>query len=144
MFVLNVEMIKSLQLKSQFYYLQNQPSNLVTTISRPIEKAPVEEVGEAEIEKEILESEYDEMSSSRPWYFTNGERYPKTARINKKTKKRLAKLIPSEDVRGDRITNQLMFVPPNYEEIKNEGRLKTILLYNGLGPWNVKQGKVKQ
>lgn len=44
-------------------------------------------------------------------------------------------------MRGDRITNQLMFVPPNYEEIKNEGRLKTILLYNGLGPWNVKQGE---
>jgi hypothetical protein len=34
-----------------------------------------------------------------------------------------------------------MFVPPNYEEFKNEGKLKTILLYNGLGPWNVKQGE---
>jgi glycoprotein 3-alpha-L-fucosyltransferase len=79
---------------------------------------------------------------SHPWYFQkNGERYPKPARINKKTGKRLAKLTPSEDVRSDRITNQLMFVPPNYEDIKNEGRLKTILLYNGLGPWNVKQGR---
>lgn len=78
---------------------------------------------------------------SRPWYFTNGERYPKPARINKKTNKRLAKLTPTEDVRGDRITNQLMFVPPNYESIRNEGKMKTILLYNGLGPWNVKQGK---
>lgn len=91
--------------------------------------------------KQPPESEYDEDFSTRLWYFTNGERYPKTARINKKTKKRLAKLIPSEDVRGDRITNQLMFVPPNYEEIKNEGKVKTILLYNGLGPWNVKQGE---
>jgi glycoprotein 3-alpha-L-fucosyltransferase len=87
------------------------------------------------------ESDDNAVSSARPWYFTNGERYPKPARINKKTMKRLAKLIPSDDIRGDRITNQLMFVPPNYEEIKNEGRLKTILLYNGLGPWNVKQGK---
>lgn len=117
---------------------------LATTLVRSVEKAPVEEMGEVEIEKEAFESDYDEMTSSRPWYFTNGERCPKAARINKKTKKRLAKLIPSEDVRGDRITNQLMFVPPNYEEIKNEGRLKTILLYNGLGPWNVKQGKVVQ
>lgn len=98
------------------------------------------ELEEFEPEKEKNEAEYDEVSVARPWYFTNGERYPKTARINKKTRKRLAKLIPSEDVRGDRITNQLMFVPPNYEEIKNEGRLKTILLYNGLGPWSVKQG----
>lgn len=100
----------------------------------------MEEPGEVENESEVFGSENDEVSSSRPWYFTNGERCPKPARINKKTNKRLAKLIPSEDVRGDRITNQLMFVPPNYEETKNEGRLKTILLYNGLGPWNVKQG----
>ncbi|KAL7034447.1 hypothetical protein ACKWTF_007968 [Chironomus riparius] len=79
---------------------------------------------------------------TRPWYFTNGERYPKPARINKKTNKRLAKLTPSEDSRSDRITNQLMFIPPNYEEIRNSGRLKTILLYNGLGPWNnIKQGR---
>lgn len=36
-----------------------------------------------------------------------------------------------------------MFLPPNYEEIINEGKLKTILLYNGLGPWNnVKKGKI--
>lgn len=100
----------------------------------------MEETGEDENEGEIVGSANDEVSSSRPWYFSFGERCPKPARINKKTNKRLAKLIPSEDVRGDRITNQLMFVPPNYEEIKNEGRLKTILLYNGLGPWNVKQG----
>lgn len=100
----------------------------------------MEEPEEVESERQKSESEYDEVSSSRPWYFTNGERYPKPARINKKTKKRLAKLIPSDDVRSDRITNQLMYVPPNYEEIKNEGRVKTILLYNGLGPWNVKQG----
>lgn len=111
------------------------------TKSPAVEKSAVEEPEEVvESEREKSESAYDEVSSSRPWYFTNGERYPKPARINKKTKKRLAKLIPSDDVRSDRITNQLMYVPPNYEEIKNEGRVKTILLYNGLGPWNVKQG----
>jgi glycoprotein 3-alpha-L-fucosyltransferase len=78
--------------------------------------------------------------ANRPWYFTNGVRYPKPARISKKTNKRLAKLMPSENPRCDRITNQLMFVPPNYEAIKESGKLKTILLYNGLGPWNVKNG----
>lgn len=79
--------------------------------------------------------------NGRPWYFSNGVRYPAPARINRKTKKRVARLFPYEDSQNDRITNQLMFVPPNYEEIKQQGKLKTILLYNGLGPWNVRQGK---
>lgn len=35
-----------------------------------------------------------------------------------------------------------MFIPPNYEKVKASGHLKTILVYNGLGPWNVKQGKI--
>jgi hypothetical protein len=104
-----------------------------------VNEIPNEENGEDESDKN---QDFDnDVILSRPWYFTNGERYPKAARINKKTGKRLAKLTPAEDIRSDRITNQLMFVPPNYEEIRNEGRLKTILLYNGLGPWNVKQGK---
>ena len=97
------------------------------------ENAEYEDQNKNEIDADVMQA--------RPWYFSNGERYPREARINKKTNKRLAKLTPAEDVRGDRITNQLMFIPPNYENVKDEGRLKTILLYNGLGPWNVKQGK---
>ncbi|XP_035792219.1 glycoprotein 3-alpha-L-fucosyltransferase A-like [Anopheles albimanus] len=34
-----------------------------------------------------------------------------------------------------------MFIPPNYETIKRGGKLKTILVYNGLGVWNVKAGQ---
>lgn len=34
-----------------------------------------------------------------------------------------------------------MFVPPNYDETLKSRKHKTILLYNGLGPWNVKQGR---
>ncbi|XP_055696282.1 glycoprotein 3-alpha-L-fucosyltransferase A [Lutzomyia longipalpis] len=79
--------------------------------------------------------------NGRPWYFSNGVRYPHPARINRKTKKRVARLMPYEDSQSDRITNQLMFMPPNYEEIVQKGTLKTILLYNGLGPWNVRQGR---
>jgi hypothetical protein len=123
-----------------FLHPQNQHPNAMTPSSKA-DRTSGEEVGENESGKDNAETDDDPVSSARPWYFTNGERYPKPARISKKTKRRLAKLIPSEDVRGDRITNQLMYVPPNYEEIKNEGRVKTILLYNGLGPWNVKQGK---
>ncbi|XP_035775611.1 glycoprotein 3-alpha-L-fucosyltransferase A-like [Anopheles albimanus] len=76
-----------------------------------------------------------------PWYFSQGVRYPKPARRNRKTNKRLARLLPSETARGDRISNQLMFIPPNYETIKRKGKLKTILVYNGLSPWNVKAGR---
>lgn len=80
------------------------------------------------------------ITIERPWYFEGGTRHPKPATINKKTRKRIAKLFPSEDPLNDRITNQLMFVPPNYQEIKKQKRYKTILLYNGLGAWNVKEG----
>lgn len=76
-----------------------------------------------------------------PWYFTTGERYPKPAARNRKTKKRVARLLPSEDPNNDRITNQLMFIPPNYEQMKTENRNKIILLYNGLSQWNVKGGR---
>lgn len=80
------------------------------------------------------------VTIERPWYFEGGTRYPKPATFNKKSKKRNAKLFPSEDPLSDRITNQLMFVPPNYQELKKQKRYKTILLYNGLGAWNVKEG----
>lgn len=104
----------------------------------------IEETGEGE--SEIVKQKEGELSqdgmSSRPWYITNGERYPNPVRISKKTNKRLAKLMPYESPRNDRITNQLMFVPHNYEDLKAEGKYKTILLYNGLGPWNVKQGNI--
>lgn len=81
------------------------------------------------------------VTQQKPWYFSGGKRYPVEAKRKRKTHKRLAKLLPYEDQWTDRITNQLMFVPPNYEDIKTSGHLKTILLFNGLGPWNVKQGE---
>lgn len=76
-----------------------------------------------------------------PWYFADGQQYPKPAKLLRKTHKRIAKLLPSEDALNDRITNQLMFVPPNYEEILELGKLKTILVYNGLGQWNIGAGR---
>ncbi|XP_058984902.1 glycoprotein 3-alpha-L-fucosyltransferase A [Musca domestica] len=82
----------------------------------------------------------------RPWFFKNGDYYPKPAKIPKKRRGKKAhlqgsKLFPYQDPHSDRIVNQLMYVPTNYEEIKSSGKLKTILLYNGLGPWNVKAGR---
>ncbi|TMW39879.1 hypothetical protein DOY81_015040, partial [Sarcophaga bullata] len=83
---------------------------------------------------------------SKAWFFKNGEYYPKPAKVHKKRRGKKAhlqgfKLFPYQDPHSDRIVNQLMFKPPNYEEIKASGKLKTILLYNGLGPWNVKAGR---
>lgn len=96
----------------------------------------------SDISNELLDNtkNNDDKSDGRPWYFSNGDKYPNEARVNKKTNRRIAKLFHHED-RRDRITNQLMFVPPNYEEIQASGKLKTILLYNGLGTWNVKAGR---
>uniref|UniRef100_A0A182T609 Fucosyltransferase n=1 Tax=Anopheles maculatus TaxID=74869 RepID=A0A182T609_9DIPT len=122
--------------------LRHEPS--VTTIET------VDAVDHADKENDIVDygkSRSDERpketltASDLPWYFSQGMRYPKPARRNRKTNKRLARLLPSETSRGDRISNQLMFVPPNYETIKRKGKLKTILLYNGLSPWNVKAGR---
>ncbi|RZF32653.1 hypothetical protein LSTR_LSTR004081 [Laodelphax striatellus] len=49
----------------------------------------------------------------RPWYLTNGARWPVAAKIDSKTGRRDAKLWPNEDKEGDRILDQLMFIPPN-------------------------------
>lgn len=70
-----------------------------------------------------------------PWYFHDGERRPAPARRTRRNRKRLARIFPSEDAFIDRITNQLMFVPPDYEPVGAAN--KTILLYDGLEPWAV-------
>lgn len=76
----------------------------------------------------------------RPWYFSNGERYPKRTVRSRKTQKRVARLFPNEDPQTDRIQNQLMFIPPNYEKMKEKGN-KMILLYNGLNQWHIRPGR---
>lgn len=73
-----------------------------------------------------------------PWYFREGERRPPPARRARKTGRRMARIFPTEDAFIDRITNQLMFVPPNYSAVEKSGAHKTILLYNGLDAWNIK------
>lgn len=48
--------------------------------------------------------------------------------------RRIAKLFPSEDPNNDRIVDQLMYVPPDYNE--ESSSLKKILVYNGLATWS--------
>lgn len=73
-------------------------------------------------------NEYDLTNSVRNklWFFTGGKQYP-----SEQPKQRRLKLHPFDDPEHDRITNQLMFVPSNYEDIQDSGKLKTILVFNG-------------
>ena len=72
----------------------------------------------------------------RPWYMSGGTRWPLPAAKSRKSGRRMALLWPEEDPGSDRITNQLMFVPPSSSAGESSGqRLKEILFYYGLGSW---------
>ena len=49
--------------------------------------------------------------------------------------RRDAKLMPSEDPNSDRVENQLMFVPTNYDQIRNSTKRKLMVFYNGIESW---------
>ena len=78
----------------------------------------------------------DEGEMFRPWYMSGGTRWPLPAAKNPKSGNRMALLWPDEDPDSDRITNQLMFVPPSLSAKESSGqKLKKILMYYGLGSW---------
>ena len=78
----------------------------------------------------------DESEKCRPWYMFWGTRWPLPAEKSPKSGRRMALLWPEEDPGSDRITNQLMFVPPSSSAGESSGqRLKKILPYYGLGSW---------
>ena len=95
------------------------------------------------IKKEEIISGHSDYDSSgilfvvkaKPWYFTNGTRFPKPATISAKTGIRDAKLLPHEDPGNDRIVNQMMFIPPNYDPSRRKEIMKTIFVPLGLPPW---------
>lgn len=119
-----------------YFFLNTQKATLT-----PQQAAIIEEyVDHTDLIPETVVEE-NTVLNSKPWYFSGGKRMPMESKRSRKTNRRLAKLFPEEDHWSDRITNQLMFIPPEYEKFKAEGKMKTILLFNGLGPWNVKQGK---
>ncbi|XP_018902014.2 glycoprotein 3-alpha-L-fucosyltransferase A isoform X1 [Bemisia tabaci] len=72
----------------------------------------------------------------RPWFMTDGEVWPVASGA-----RRNVSLMPGEAPGEDRIANQLMYVPHNYEEVRQSGALKKILLYHGeTWSWNVELG----
>jgi len=78
----------------------------------------------------------DEDENCRPWYLFGGTRWPLPAEKSSKSGRRMALLWPEEDPGSDRITNQLIFVPPFSSASESNGqRLKKILFYYGLGSW---------
>ncbi|KAK3907867.1 Glycoprotein 3-alpha-L-fucosyltransferase A [Frankliniella fusca] len=100
-----------------------------------------------------------------PWYMTNGKRRPKPVHKDPITGRRIARLWPEvrtapaapcpltspptwppkpytntkcsqEEVGGDRVLNQLMFLPPDARpDDSSPKKLKKILLYNGWSSW---------
>ncbi|XP_024938146.1 glycoprotein 3-alpha-L-fucosyltransferase A isoform X2 [Cephus cinctus] len=71
--------------------------------------------------------------SRRPWYMKGGRRMPFPAVKSRRTGRRLAKLWPDEDANDDRVTNQLMFMPPEYNRTYAESHLKKIMIPHGMG-----------
>lgn len=82
-----------------------------------------------------------------PWYMKDGQRLPKPVQKDPITGRRIARLWPEEEVGGDRVLNQLMFVPPEPSSSDDEApapealggqlkrKLKKILLFNGWASW---------
>jgi hypothetical protein len=78
----------------------------------------------------------DDGDKGRPWYMFGGKRRPLPAAKCPKGGRRIALLWPEEDPGSDRITNQLMFVPPALPAGDASGqKLKKILFYYEIGSW---------
>ncbi|XP_003242420.1 glycoprotein 3-alpha-L-fucosyltransferase A-like [Acyrthosiphon pisum] len=74
-----------------------------------------------------------------PWYFKDGIQEPNKAEVNPTTGVRISRLWPEEKKGDDRVEEQLMFIPPNYQY--ENAPMKTILLYNGISNWMVDEGQ---
>jgi len=91
----------------------------------------------------VRENITDEDEEGRFWYMSGGTQWPLSAAKSPQSGRRMALLWPEEDPGSDRITNQLMFVPPFPSASESSGhKLKKILLYYGLGSWfHIKPGR---
>ena len=78
------------------------------------------------------------MFPSRPWYLSGGAIRPSHVMMNR-TGHRTSHLFPEESPGQDRITEQLMFLPPATEIPSNQEDaslpLKKILMWNGVSSW---------
>ncbi|KAK0086738.1 hypothetical protein PV325_002654 [Microctonus aethiopoides] len=91
---------------------------------------PINVTGTANAVENIVDKFFD--PSKRPWYMNGGTRRPHPAVKSKRTGRRIARLWPDEDSHDDRITNQLMFVPPDYNRTSLERKPKRIMVPHGM------------
>ncbi|XP_033226468.1 glycoprotein 3-alpha-L-fucosyltransferase A-like isoform X2 [Belonocnema kinseyi] len=77
--------------------------------------------------------------SKRPWYMKGGKRQPQPAMISRHTGRRLARIWPDEDPNDDRLLNQLMFIPPDYNKTNDEINLKRVFVPREMGEVKVGQ-----
>lgn len=69
----------------------------------------------------------------------DGTQEPNQAKVDPVTGVRSSRLWPEEKKSGDRVEEQLMFIPPNYKY--EDAPMKNILLHNGLSDWMVDIGQ---
>jgi glycoprotein 3-alpha-L-fucosyltransferase len=82
----------------------------------------------------VSEDVTKECENCRPWYMSGGTQWPLPAAKSSKSGRRMALIWPEEDPGSDRITNQLMFVPPFPSACgRGSHKLKQRLFYYGLG-----------
>uniref|UniRef100_A0A1A9UGR0 Fucosyltransferase n=1 Tax=Glossina austeni TaxID=7395 RepID=A0A1A9UGR0_GLOAU len=118
---------------------------------RPVTKVPLEREAFTYDETtnrwycttKFLQRKQQQENYVKFWFFKNGK-YSKSTAVHKEFESEVAfrpssKLFPFQDPYSDRIVNQLMYVPPDYEEIKGSGKLKTILLVNSLKSLQVEE-----
>lgn len=82
---------------------------------------------------ERFKQSFEKVIYRLPWYFKNGKKRPKPS-------DKRESMFPFEDPASDRIQNQLMFIPENYDNMKQKGN-KVIFLVNGAENWEGVSGQ---
>lgn len=110
-------------------------SSVISSAASAREQSP--EKNDEVYEADEIDGSITDAPGTKSYYFKKGVKYP----IPQTKGKRVLKLYHAEDPHSDRIINQLMYVPQNYDEIQESGKLKVIYVANGYGTWNVKRGR---
>ncbi|XP_014229066.1 glycoprotein 3-alpha-L-fucosyltransferase A isoform X2 [Trichogramma pretiosum] len=106
-----------------------QPTKTAAAAAAALENAKVSNVTGSFNPEDIIDIS---DPSKRPWYMKGGQRRPHAALRSRRSGKRLARLWPEENPNDDRVTNQLMFVPPDYNRSNHEIRFKKIYIPHGM------------
>ncbi|VVC29302.1 Fucosyltransferase, N-terminal,Glycosyl transferase family 10 [Cinara cedri] len=85
---------------------------------------------------------WNKMAKSRlPWYFQDGTKVPNNIEPKHKTGPRTSRIWPEEQNNTDRIEEQLMFVPHNYQY--ENSPMKKILINNSFNGCMINEGQTE-